>query len=479
MFKHLFNPRSSHDFDIPLEKISVTGRARLLDMAYSRLRFGLFSMPVVSGVFAWYYSHSGGDLRVLYWALGYLLSAVATVFINQIYRRDQQTLSAQQTLERWLPRIHCMVILHGLGLFVLLPIVHETATMEFRNLYLLAVAAIMASNATHQAPTLSVFNRFLTVGWHCTVLVMPWTLASHWQFVMPLCAIYSIGMYRHGLESHRFFVRMLWLEEEGSRLAESYRASKEIAENALTAKNQFLTTASHDLRQPIHAMDFLIESIAQRNQDPILIPALKDLKQSVRSVTQMFNSLLDLSKIEAGAVALKNEAIALNDFVQEIAQMFAEEARSRQLRLRVKTAPDNPTVIADSMLLRQSINNLMHNALRYTHRGGVLIAIRKRGSFWQLEVWDTGIGIATEDQDKIYSPFFRHEHAWRIDSAGHGLGLAVVARCCNLMQVHYGLTSELGRGSRFWLRLPAVTAPSTKPTISAATNVTSDWPAHR
>jgi CheY-like chemotaxis protein len=101
--------------------------------------------------------------------------------------------------------------------------------------------------------------------------------------------------------------------------------------------------------------------------------------------------------------------------------------------------------------------NLMHNALRYTKQGGVLIAVRKRSSEWQIEVWDTGIGVAIEEQDRIYSPFYRNEHAWRIDSAGHGLGLAVVARCCEMMGCQYGFSSRLGRGSRFWLRLPAVT----------------------
>lgn len=98
--------------------------------------------------------------------------------------------------------------------------------------------------------------------------------------------------------------------------------------------------------------------------------------------------------------------------------------------------------------------NLMHNALRYTKHGGILLAVRKRKNSWQIEVWDTGIGVALEDQGKIFSPFFRNEHAWRIDSAGHGLGLSVVARCCELMGCQYGFTSKLGKGSRFWLRLP-------------------------
>lgn len=265
-------------------------------------------------------------------------------------------------------------------------------------------------------------------------------------------------MYYYSLASHKFFLQLVWLEEEGARLAERYKAAKEEAEAALNAKNQFLTTASHDLRQPVHAMGFLVESISRKNRDSALNPALNDLKQSVRSISQMFNSLLDLSKIESGVVQLRTGTIFLDELIRDVATVYTEEATARGLKLRTRTSDGMAVVKADGILLRQSLMNLVHNALRYTKQGGVLIACRRRGNEWQLEVWDTGVGVAIEDQDKIFSPFFRNEHAWRIDSAGHGLGLAVVARCCSLMGSQYGLTSKLGRGSRFWLRVPATTS---------------------
>jgi signal transduction histidine kinase/ActR/RegA family two-component response regulator len=457
MFKRYIKPKANEDKVFQLGDISAEGRVRLLDMAFSRLRFGLLTMPIISAVFAWYYHFSNTSYRVIIWSFCYFCAGIASVYIYKIYKKNQQTLSADNMLRIWLPRIHVIVIVHSIGLMLLLPMVAKTATIEFKYLFILTLTAIMSANATHQSPMLSVFNRLLTFGWHGTVLLMPLSFYDHWQFIMPLSAIYSVAMHRHSLKTHHFFVRMIWLEEEGSRLAENYKAAKESAESALKAKNQFLTTASHDLRQPVHAMGFLIESIARRNQDSSLVPALKDLKQSVRSVTQMFNSLLDLSKIESGNVKLQTGNVYLSTLIQDIATVFAEEARSRDLEIRVRTNKTDAIVIADGILLRQSIMNLMHNALRYTKQGGVVIAVRKRGNDWQLEVWDTGIGVAIEDQARIYSPFYRNEHAWRIDSAGHGLGLAVVARCCDLMDCQYGFSSRLGRGSRFWLRLPAVT----------------------
>jgi len=425
-------------------------------MAFSRLRFGLFAMPIVSGVFVWYCHQTSSDSRVLIWSLCYCCFALVTFFIYQVYKKDQASQPAEFLLSVWLPRFHKMAIFHGIGLTVLLPIVSHSATLEFKYLYILTVAAIMAGNATHQAPMLSIFNRFLIFGWHGTVVLMPWSFYNHWHYIMPLSAIYSVGMYKHALKSHRFFVRMVWLEEEGARLAASYKTAKESAETALKDKNQFLTTASHDLRQPVHAMGFLIESISHRNQDSSLLPALKDLKQSVRSVTQMFNSLLDLSKIESGKVEIHAGNVYLDTLIKEISTVFAEEAHAKNLEIRTRVSKGNAIVLADGTLLRQSIMNLMHNALRYTKAGGVLIAVRRRGDEWLIEVWDTGVGVAIEEQNRIYSPFYRNEHAWRIDNAGHGLGLSVVARCCELMKCQYGFSSKLGRGSRFWLRLPAV-----------------------
>ena len=110
--------------------------------------------------------------------------------------------------------------------------------------------------------------------------------------------------------------------------------------------------------------------------------------------------------------------------------------------------------MADVMLLRQSVINLVHNALRYTSRGGVLLAARSRGPDWRIEVWDTGMGVADQDRDQIHSPFYRPANSWRVDRVGLGLGLAVVARCAELMRATHGFESIEGRGSRFWINLP-------------------------
>lgn len=282
-----------------------------------------------------------------------------------------------------------------------------------------------------------------------------------------LMLFYVVAIHRHAKSSHHFFVRYAELEESSKRLAESYRVAKEEAEAALQAKSQFLTTASHDLRQPVHAMGFLIESIIHRNRDAAQLSALEDLRRSVSSVTLMFNSLLDLSRIENGGVHICRVQVDVDTLLRDVEILYREEARSRGLALRIHSSSRRRVALADPVLLRQSLVNLVHNALRYTSRGGVLLGARRRGPDWRLEVWDTGVGVANTDRGRIYSPFFRNEHAWRIDSAGHGLGLAVVARCAELMGAAHGFDSVEGRGSRFWIQFPAVSAEASPPRIEA------------
>lgn len=199
-------------------------------------------------------------------------------------------------------------------------------------------------------------------------------------------------------------------------------------------------------------MGFLIEAILHRNRDDSLSPQLLDLQQSVRSVHLMLNSLLDLSKIESGNVLSAPAKVDIGALLDSVITLFREEANSRALRLCIRRPKRRIYVMGDSLLVRQSLINLIQNALRYTLQGGVLVAIRPRGDECMVEVWDTGVGIADEEKGKIFSPYYRPELAWKIDSAGHGLGLAVVARCAKLMKVKYGMQSIEGKGSRFWMR---------------------------
>lgn len=435
--------------------LSAASRVPLMNLTFERHRFGISVMPAVGVPLVWFFSrtHDATGLAIL--TGFFLLFALYLPLAKRLHARDMQTLPADQMLRRWLPRIELMALLHGSGWSAAVILTAGQATYEFQLLLYISIAAITAGNATHQNASLSVFLRFFFSGWlTCTVLSV-WAFPDHWHYVMPLALIFALAIYRDALLAHRFFIDQVRLEERSQQLIAQLQVAREEAEAALQEKNLFLSTASHDLRQPIHAMSMLVEAIAQRNRDAGLTPLLADLKNGMGSMNLMFTSLLDLSKLEAGIVTQRAAPVRLHRLVHDTVVMFREQASQRGLTLRLHARRNEATVWADPALLRQALVNLVHNALRYTERGGILIGWRRRGVHWQIEVWDTGVGIAAEDGAQIFSPYFRNEHAWRLDSAGHGLGLAVVARCAKLMDAPLGFQSRLGKGSRFWLRLPA------------------------
>lgn len=428
--------------------ISPAGRVELLDLAFSRINYGFGAMVIVGLPFIAWYIHLGQhSVGLILWAAWYLIGLLVVRGLYKRYQREQAESQHEVTWRRWLPRVQGIALVYGASMSAPPLLTAGHATFEFQLIYMGSVAAIIAGNSVHSSPVLSVFRCFLLTGWGGVTMLVPFSFPDHWHYVLPLALLHTLTMLRHSAISHRFFLRNIVLQEQ--------------AEKALYDKNLFLTTASHDLRQPVHAMGFLVESISQRNRDPSLNEALADLRQGVRSTSQMFNALLDLSRIESGRVQIRTESVNLVDVVRNVATTFGEEARIRGLALRVHAPKRGATVLADTTLLRQSLSNLVHNALRYTPDGGILLSIRRRGEAWRCEVWDTGIGVAARDDADIFSPFFRNEHAKGIDSAGHGLGLAVVARCCSLMAAPYGFRSREQKGSCFWIQLPAAKPPAT------------------
>ena len=449
----LTNTTSSNFFDL-----SENGRLRLLDLAFKPFVLAITTVPFFAFPFIiWAYLLKANIAVLLAWGCFYVLLAVAIHQLYSLYKQDRDKSHYTEIMSKWMPIINSVALAHGIGMTLPFIILMGKVTFEFNILCLHAIGVGNFAFAAHLSPLPKTFYYTFIPCVSIIMLLLPWSFPNQWVILFFFCIVYSVFIIEFSRVLHQFFLRQILLEEEGIKLAENYRLAKIDAEQALKDKNQFLTTASHDLRQPVHAMGFLIESIVRRNQDSTIEPALKDLKQSVRSVNQMFNSLLDLSKIESGNVELRLGNVYLDALIQEIATVFSEEARAKNLVIRVRPSGDNAIARVGGTLLHQSIMNLMHNALRYTKHGGVLIAVRKRGKDWQIDVWDTGVGVAIEDQDKIYSPFYRNEHAWRIDSAGHGLGLSVVARCCEMMDCQYGFSSRLNRGSHFWLRVPALT----------------------
>ncbi len=448
------------------QDISIAARIRFMQMIGSKAYPEMASVVIPPGLI-WLYARSHNATGLIVWGIVTVVMALFLYRLRRRLMRELTTLPAQALLDKWVPISHNVALVGGLMTSAPIFVTLGNPEFEFMILVYVCICALTATASTYLTPVFGAFVRFFIGAWLVAVAAVVWAFPRHWYFLLPVTLLYSFIIFRHAQATYRFVIDQARLEERSAYLAEQYKLAKEEAEQAkeeaeqaLKAKTQFLTTASHDLRQPVHAMGMLIEAMQQRNQDTRMAPLLLDLNSCVRSVNLMFNSLLDLSKIEAGIAQQQPVTLSLSDLLRDVVTLFRQEAAGRKLQLRLRLPHQGAYVHADPMLLRQAITNLTQNALRYTREGGVLLSLRPRRGAWHIEVWDTGIGVAAGDQAQIYSPYYRHAQAWSMDSAGHGLGLAVVAQCVRLMGAQAGLTSRLGCGSRFWVALPAASITS-------------------
>lgn len=234
------------------------------------------------------------------------------------------------------------------------------------------------------------------------------------------------------------------------RVAQRTRA----LELANAAKSRFLSSASHDLRQPVVAIGLSVGLLREQIEAPPQRRMLDQVIEAVGALERLLIGLLDLSRLDAGTTRTSVQPLRLQALFDAIAVHEAEHARSRGLRLRFR--PTALAVRSDPVLLEQILRNLVSNALRYTRRGGVLVAARRRQGGVLLQVWDTGVGIAQDDQAAIFEEFVQvgNPARQRLAEGGMGLGLAIVRRSADLLGHRLGLASKPGRGSCFSVWLP-------------------------
>jgi signal transduction histidine kinase len=250
------------------------------------------------------------------------------------------------------------------------------------------------------------------------------------------------------------------LEEQ---LAET-RAARDAAETANRAKTRFLAAASHDLRQPLHALGLFAERLRDRTRDPKDAALVDRISTSVASLESLFSALLDISKLEAGVVVAEARPILLDPLFDRLANDFAPEALEKDLKFAV--LPTARAVHSDPVLLERILRNLLSNALRYTNRGGVVMGARPRGRHVAIEIWDSGPGIATENLDRVFEEFYQIGNPERDRAHGLGLGLAIVRRLARLLGHDVRVASRPGHGTVFRILLEAVPAGTVMPETS-------------
>lgn len=262
-------------------------------------------------------------------------------------------------------------------------------------------------------------------------------------------------------------LRLAWgreeLEQRVAAVTQELREKKEEAEHATMTKSRFLAAASHDLRQPIHALGLFVARLAQYPMDVPMRQLVQHLDASVQAMQNLLDGLLDISRLDAGAVTANIRPVNINVIFDFVRVSNANQARDKGIRLRVR--PTGLWCQSDPVLLQRMVMNLATNALRYTPKGSILVRCRKidNGTKVRIDVMDSGVGIAPEHQADIFREFFQVGNAARDRAQGLGLGLNIVQRSAKLLGHTIELKSALGCGTRFSITAPLVAAPLVTP----------------
>jgi|GEM_PF-1850983 len=237
------------------------------------------------------------------------------------------------------------------------------------------------------------------------------------------------------------------LSEKTKELTEQ----REIADAAAASKSRFLAAASHDLRQPMHALNLYLGALAHFDLPVEARPVLINVRECAQTMDEMFRALLDISKLDAQVVGINLCVFPIAILLEKIRKEYTPQAEAKGLEFKVVVC--SVYVHSDPELLERILRNLVSNAVRYTSAGKILVGCRRNAARLQLQVWDTGAGIAPDHQKAIFEEFYQASNPGRDREQGLGLGLAIVQRLASLLQVPLQLTSQLSRGSVFSIEL--------------------------
>ncbi len=217
------------------------------------------------------------------------------------------------------------------------------------------------------------------------------------------------------------------------------------------AKSRFLASASHDLRQPLHALGFFVDALPEHTA-PAGMPVVDNIKRSLAAMEDLFNALLDVSRLDAGVVETHTATVPVAPLLERVRFEFEPQARQKGLSLTIM--PTRALVHSDPALLERIVRNFVSNAVRYTDQGGIVIGCRRRGPKVRIDVLDSGRGIPADQHHAIFQEFCQLDNPERDRRNGLGLGLAIVERVAKLLNHAIELRSIVGRGSRFSVAVP-------------------------
>ena len=371
-------------------------------------------------------------------------------------------------------RFHTLSTLTG-GIVVGMaaPLFFEPLTDERRAFLTMILVCWTAAGVSAMAAYARVYYAYVTpimlqiaAAWALVDLGSQSTLETGERFLAGALILFAGAIQSFfARDSERVLRESFQIRYENERLiAELERERQEVAlardaaESANRAKSRFLAAASHDLRQPLHALSLFSAALQVRAPGGDVGEIGRNINTAALSLSALVDSLLDISKLDAGAITVEKQRVSVRRALERIEADFQSMAQNKQLELRVEAA--DAELETDPVLLERILRNLVDNAIKYTLRGSVTVSAQPIGASIRIGVRDTGPGIAFEEHERIFEEFYQIGNPERDRSQGLGLGLAIVRRLAQLLGTDVQLVSTVGRGTEFSFCLPlAARAP--------------------
>ena len=381
--------------------------------------------------------------------LTYMFVAVVvrTWIVFKLKFKSEEIINPQQNLTRMTLTLGSMGIGWGMGWVLMAP----DLLMINRVIYVYMItAALMGSMFAYSVhkPTFYAFTLPIMIPSLTTTL---WSVDLFpWTFSVGMATVYIVvlGISKSFSQTFEDSVRLRFRNES---LYQELANERDQSIAANVAKSKFIAVASHDLRQPMHAVNVYLDIVNANNfpeQEKLL---LTKIKSSVTSLNSMFDSLLNISKLDAHVTPINNRVFALQDFANTLRDLYETRAKNKGLIFKVSSLDLN--VCGDKLLLQQIVGNLISNAIQYTETGTVEIKFITQNDRLTVEIVDTGCGVDDSEQQHIFGEFYRADRTRSLHD-GLGLGLSIVQRLCSLIGADMYLLSTLGEGSKFVVTTP-------------------------
>ncbi len=426
-------------------------RRRLFVLGHSAVRQGLMTVAVFAVVFS---ALTGLRFATFVW-----VALMCAVLLVRHYYLEQnlRVYPAPQYAERqpggdwryFAPYVATSLV-WGLGPWFLLPV--GSIPTEWLAVQAVFVSGLMTGVVSVVAPSrraVYVWLVPLALGMAARAVAnggaVGWTLCTY-------ILLYAIVALRFAHQQSELLRSGLRSQIEKEELSRQLMAQSRDLERLNTERSRFFASASHDLRQPVHALALFSEALRREVQGTAAQRLADRVVEATQSVSGLLNGLLDISKIDAGAVQPVFAPVAVDQIFLRLQQLYEDRAAAAGLQLRFHPIPFE--IVSDADLLVRVLFNFVDNAFKYCEHGGVLMSARRRGGRIRLAVWDTGRGIGAEHLSRVFDEFYQVDNLHRDSARGLGIGLAIVKRLAVLLEGEVGLRSVPGRGSVFWIELP-------------------------